>query len=365
VTTTYVLRAANSDLSGGADFSKRLQVGTETAGSITISVAGNATEDSFGFTDTGHPDDDGVTGDYTVEVSVLGLGLATINLSVAVARINSAGVQQTISAFAAEQAGTPGVKTFAFTAINLGTWAAGDRLKVVYRFRNTLALTGSLDIQTGTTDAQVIAPWTIPPRFSSGSAVDSGRNWDTPHQDITITFTESAQDAALSVDGVATGHTIKIDGVAQTTTYRSGSDTASWVFRVPVLVKNGQSITYSYDRSVGNSTSVSTGVKVDTITNATVTNSLTKRLRFTLKNAAGAAVATTAVKCAALSHQGGNVANASWMSRETKIVATSNAAGFIDMEYTGAAAVDALVYLAALHPDSSPGQSFIWPETVT
>jgi hypothetical protein len=116
---------------------------------------------------------------------------------------------------------------------------------------------------------------------------------------------------------------------------------------------------------VGNSTSVSTGVEVDTITNAVVTNSLTKRLRFTLNNAEGAAVANTAVKCAALSYQSGNVANASWMSRESKVVSTSDAAGLIDMEYTGAAAVDALVYLAALHPDSAPSESFIWPETVT
>jgi hypothetical protein len=365
VTTTYVLRAANSDLSGGADFSKRLQIGTETAGSITVSVAGNATEDSFGFADAGQPDDDGITGDYTVEVNVLGLGLATINLSAAVARVNSAGVQQAISAFAAEQAGLVGIKTFAFTGINLGTWAIGDRLKVVYRFRNTLALTGSLDIQTGTTDAQVVTPWTIPPRFSSGSAADSGRDWNAPHQDITVTFTEAAQDAALSVGGVATGHIIKIGGVAQTTTYRSGSGTASWVFRVPMLVKNGQSISYSYDRNAGNSTSVSTGVEVDTITNAIVTNSLTKRLRFTLNNAAGAAVATTAVKCAALSYQGGNVANASWMSRETKVVATSDAAGFIDMEYTGAAAVDALVYLVTFHPDSAPIESHAVSVTVT
>jgi hypothetical protein len=365
MTTAYSLRAANSDLSGGADFNKRLQIGTETADEITISVAGNATEDSLGFADVGQPDDDGITGDYTVEVNVLGIGLATINLSAAVARVNSAGVQQAISAFAAEQSGLPGIKTFSFTAINLGTWTAGDRLKVVYRFRNTLAIAGSLDIQTGTTDAQIIAPWTIPPRFISGSAADSGRNWDQPHQDISVTFTEAVADPALSVGGVASGHTIKINGVAQTTTYRSGSGTANWVFRVPVLVKNGQSLSYSYDRAAGASLSVPTGVELDQITNQAVSNTLTKRLRFTLKNSQNAIVANQEIKVAALAFQAGNVGDGAWMSRESKALVTADAAGLIDMQYTGAAAVDAQVYAAALHPDAAPVESFLWPVNVT
>src|SRR5213596_1331833 len=44
--TAYVLRSTNSDLSGGLDFNRELNPGTETAGSIAVSVAAGATEDS-------------------------------------------------------------------------------------------------------------------------------------------------------------------------------------------------------------------------------------------------------------------------------------------------------------------------------
>src|SRR5213592_3788158 len=159
--TAYVLRSTNSDLSGGLDFNRELNPGTETAGSIAVSVAAGATEYSFGFTRAGQPGVSGITGNYIVEMNVT-VANANILLSTAVARVNSVGVLQTLSGFAAEQsAGSTGVKTFSLTSVNLGTWSSGDRLKVYYRFRNTAASAQSVTLQTGTTSAEAMAPWTI------------------------------------------------------------------------------------------------------------------------------------------------------------------------------------------------------------
>src|SRR2546426_4685166 len=159
--TVYVLKSATSDLTGGADFTKELYPGAETAGTIAVSVAASATENSFGFPKAGDPGLSGATGNYTVETNVT-VANANIQLSAAVARVNSAGTEQALSSFTAEQsAGTTGTKTFALNNINLGTWASGDRLKVYYRFRNTVASVQSVTIGTGTTSAEATAPWTV------------------------------------------------------------------------------------------------------------------------------------------------------------------------------------------------------------
>jgi len=159
--TVYVLKSANSDLTGGADFNKELYPGSETAGTIAVSVAASATDISYGFTKAGEPGLSGVTGNYTVEMNVT-VANSNIQLSAAVARVNSAGAQQAISSFTAEQsAGTTGVKTFSFTGIDLGTWASGDRLRVSYKLRNAVASVQSVTIGTGTTSAEATAPWTV------------------------------------------------------------------------------------------------------------------------------------------------------------------------------------------------------------
>src|SRR5204863_512235 len=138
----------NSDLSGGLDFNRELNPGTETAGSIAVSVAAGATEDSFGFTRAGQPGVSGITGNYIVEMNVT-VANANIWLSVALARVDSGGVEQTRSSFTAEtQLSTTGQKTFSFTGLNLGTWSSGNRLKVYYRFRNAAASVQSVTIAT-------------------------------------------------------------------------------------------------------------------------------------------------------------------------------------------------------------------------
>lgn len=163
MSATYVLKATSSDLTGGSDFTRELSTGTEATGGITVSVAKGATEDSLGFTIAGEPGSSGATGNYTVEINVT-TGNTNVQLSVAVSRVNSAGAQQVISAFTTEQQATAGLKTFSLSAIDLGVWAVGDRLKVVYRFRNTNTMSAqSVAIETGTTSAEVLAPFTTPP----------------------------------------------------------------------------------------------------------------------------------------------------------------------------------------------------------
>lgn len=362
--TTYVLKSAASDLTGGNDFNKVLSPGTETAGSITVSVAASATEDSFGYSQAENPDTDGATGNYTVEMNVLGLGNALFDLSAAVARVNSAGVQQAISAFAATQLGTAGAKTFSLTGADLGTWAAGDRLKVVYRFKNNAVVTGSIEIETGTAATEVVAPWTLSPRFSSASAGDGQRDWDAPYQDLTVIFDQAVQDPALSVGGAASGHTIKIGGAAQTTTYRAGSGTATWTLRVTALLRNGNTLSWSYDRAAGATVSVATGREQLAATDKLVTNNLTKRVRAKLRGKNDAVVASESVSMSVHSYGTGSPANAAWMSREQKATVATDAAGLIDVQYTGAAAPLDAVYVAVIRTNVTPTETMLSEQSV-
>ena len=157
--TTYILRDTNSDLGGGADFSKQLLKQTATGSTLQVTVAPSATELSYGFTEPDDPSTAGVTGNYTVEVNVTS-GSTDIQLSIQLRRIDSAGAVQSSSPISSEQTGSAGVKTFSLTDVNLGTWQAGDRLRVDYRFRNTNTHSNrSVTIQFNTTDCEVVAPW--------------------------------------------------------------------------------------------------------------------------------------------------------------------------------------------------------------
>lgn len=156
---TYVLRSLASDLAGGADFSNQLTEATAAGAEITIAVANTATETSFAWTNAGEPGADGATGNYTVEVRVVTEN-TEINISVQLDRVNSAGTVQASSSASAEQQASAGVKTFTFTALDLGTWSAGDRLRVRYISRDTSVHGNeSYGIGANTTDEQVVAPF--------------------------------------------------------------------------------------------------------------------------------------------------------------------------------------------------------------
>lgn len=153
--TTYYLRNTVSDLSGGADFNYSLLNAAGTGSTLSVTVAGNATEDSYAFTPAGTPSalDDVVAASVEIEVTSSN---SNVNLSAAVARVNSSGVVQATSPFAAEQtASANAVYTFSIPAPALGTWQAGDRLCAIYRFRATNSMSQSITIGIGT--SQVVA----------------------------------------------------------------------------------------------------------------------------------------------------------------------------------------------------------------
>jgi len=160
---TYILKTAASDLSGGADFNKVLSTGTEAASSITLGVGAAATEDNYGFTASGVPNNAAwETGNWTVEVNVTTANMK-LEASMAISRVDSAGAQQEISAFSAEQnAGAIGVLTFSFTSLAWTAGATGDRIRIVYRFRNTATMGGDQTavIETGTVSCEVVSPVT-------------------------------------------------------------------------------------------------------------------------------------------------------------------------------------------------------------
>lgn len=158
---SYYLSNLASNLAGGVRYSNRLIDTPDTAASITIPVTNGATEDSFGYTDAGVPSTLPTgTGNYTVLVNVT-TGTTDIFCQIGLTRVNSAGVAQTNSAFTAEQGMTAGQKTFSLTAISLGTWATGDRLRVNYRFRSNRAHGGpsQILIEANTVNAEVATPF--------------------------------------------------------------------------------------------------------------------------------------------------------------------------------------------------------------
>lgn len=163
MTTTYNRRDIAETCPGsGADFDHQLLTALGTSADTTVTVANLATEDSYATTPSGEPGSDGQTGDYTVEVQVNN-GDNNIFASIALRRVNSSCVTQQTSAFSSEQQASGGLLTFNFSAEDLGTWAAGDRLVVIYRFRSAKEHGGdaSIDIEANTVNAEVVAPWTL------------------------------------------------------------------------------------------------------------------------------------------------------------------------------------------------------------
>lgn len=159
----YWLTTTTSDLTGGADFNylQRYNV-TPTGAAVpfTVSIAGGATETSFGFTAPVEPGFDGATGDYTIQANVTTAN-NNIFLAFQLDRINVSGVVQTSSTVTAEQSlGALGAKGYSFTALNLGTFAVTDRLRIRYIFRNSSGMTAqSCAIAANSLNAFVEAPY--------------------------------------------------------------------------------------------------------------------------------------------------------------------------------------------------------------
>lgn len=199
------------------------------------------------------------------------------------------------------------------------------------------------------------------PEIQSSLMVDADRSWVTPFEDVEVQFSEAVADASLTLGAAATGFTITVNGVAQTTTYRSGSGTASWVLRAPLLVKNGDSVGVSYNKAAGATLAVSDSVEIETISQSFVTNNLSKRVRFTLRGSDNAIVPNETVKANIMEYAGGTVANPTWGNQTNKASVLTDAAGLFDMQYSGAAPVGGQAYIAVLRAV----ESFAAPVTIT
>ncbi len=86
----------------------------------------------------------------------------------------------------------------------------------------------------------------------------------------------------------------------------------------------------------------------------------TKKIAFTLKNAAGALVANTEVKYAVFEFADAIPFNNDFMAITSKGTYTTDAAGNFEIIYTGSSDINEYAYIAILHPHSSPTESVIW-----
>ena len=189
-----------SDLTGGADFSNMLASFTRTTSTLAISVAANATETSYGFTDAHRPANaDWETGTITVKVQVTSANSA-INCSVQADRLNSAGsVQESSTATAEQTLSATGTFTFTVASTNWTAGACTDRLRIRYIFRNTNTHTAqSVTIQLDSVNTEVTLNAIT---LNSGSCI--GVFLTAPDQ-FDATHTAKITTGATTSDGVST-----------------------------------------------------------------------------------------------------------------------------------------------------------------
>lgn len=165
--TGYLLKAAASDLTGGADWTKELSLETETSGTLSCTIAASSTEVQYATTPATVP---GLvrwpTGDWAIAVEVT-TGNSNIYLGLRLVRTNASGTLQerrpdrSTIATAEEQQCTAGVKAFTFSVLSWteGASAGTDRLRVEFYFRNAAGTSQAVTIRTGTTNTEVRPPW--------------------------------------------------------------------------------------------------------------------------------------------------------------------------------------------------------------
>lgn len=303
------------------------------------------------------------TGTCTVHVNITASGDTASTMFVALLRVNSSGVIQATGAETASQACTTGTKTFSPAITGLGTWNAGDRLAVKIRIQNANAHGGddTYTISVGVADATddvVASDFTGPPDISSASMGDSGRDWTTPYQEVTIVFDramEKSGGVAYGVGDTIPGLTIGPSGSEGAVTYRSGDSTATWVVRRAALAKNGDSWVIDYARSTGELVQDGGGTELLDKTNFAITNNLTKRVRETLKDDAGSAI-TTACSIALLDAEPRTDSDGAWLAVLQRHPNITPTAGLIDLEVTDASlVVGDPVYLATFNPRENAG----------
>lgn len=154
----YYVTNTDSDLSGGADFNKKLLTSAGSSANLTLNFGNSEARTSYAFTEPNVQVVQGEIATYTITVN-----FSTTNaqgrLAISLSRLNSAGTVQQTSPATAEQT-TGANRTFTLTDVNIGEFSATDRLRVNFLFRNNSTMAQSWDITFGTStvDVSFIAP---------------------------------------------------------------------------------------------------------------------------------------------------------------------------------------------------------------
>ena len=211
MTTSFYLGPTASDIVGSTS-GFQLRLDDAPAGASTITQAQSATsgttEQVWGVTPAGVPGADGGSGaqSWTVKLNLLTGADAASTLRVAVRRIGSTGTVLATSAFTATQSATAGVKTFTLTGVDLGTWATGDRLVVIYEFGSPGGHGNTQwDVEVGTVNDEVITPFAAPAQaetFQVASVVPVARDLTGPAVEAfqVASAVLAAQDALAAED---------------------------------------------------------------------------------------------------------------------------------------------------------------------
>ena len=164
---TYYASNTTSDLTGGGDFDFSFLDATGTANTAnTWTIAKTSTQAFDVFTESGNPSDQGdATGSWSYELNIV-TGSADAQANVYLYRVNSGGTIQAGPIECAETDGnvyttTAAVHTFTWSSPALGTFQAGDRVRV----RTSVTVPGhqNVDLTLGwnTADSEFIAPYTL------------------------------------------------------------------------------------------------------------------------------------------------------------------------------------------------------------
>lgn len=161
---TYYLTTTASDLGTGDNWSNRIQRTIPGTTTLVSSIANNSTENDLGFTPSGEPGDQGTSGNYSASVEINATDGST-TLDLLIVRVNSSGTEQgsPVGSDGGAQTVAAGTLTYNWTSPSLGTWTAGDRLKVYWRWVNS-DLHGQPEDSTqdiGSAGTTITAPWTF------------------------------------------------------------------------------------------------------------------------------------------------------------------------------------------------------------
>lgn len=139
----YFVSPTTADLATGVDFNLYLLSYVSSASTLSVTIAGNATELSYAYTMPLTPGlranaygGTALTGNFTFYYNVTTANSST-TLTMSLTRINSTGTAQTgptASGTGAVSLATTGIKSFTWTSLSLGTFSSTDRLRLDFSY---------------------------------------------------------------------------------------------------------------------------------------------------------------------------------------------------------------------------------------